>query len=129
MRHRIIDLVAELSGMFNEVPSLTFAGPIDLMIGSDLLDDLEAVVREGLSNVARHAGASRVTVVVSVANGSVRVEITDDGVGPDPGAVGVSSGTSNLAQRARARGGIFELSANQPTGTMLEWTAPIGGTA
>ena len=128
VRHRIIDLVAELSGMFSDVPSLTFAGPIDLMIGPDLLDDLVAVVREGLSNVARHAEAARVTVVVSVANGSVRVEITDDGVGIDPGSVVSSSGTSNLAQRALARGGAFELSASQPTGTMLEWIAPIGGT-
>lgn len=127
VRHRIIDLVAELSGMFNEVPSLTFAGPIDLMIGPDLLDDLVAVVREGLSNVARHAEAARVTVVLSVANGSVRVEITDDGVGLDPRSIGASSGTSNLEQRALARGGAFELSASQPTGTMLEWIVPIEG--
>jgi len=54
-----------------------------------LLAELEAVLyrvtQETLNNVAKHAGASRVTVCLAAENGSVRVRINDDGVGFDPG--------------------------------------------
>jgi len=82
--------------------------------------DLVAVVRELVTNVVRHASASRLTVTVS-ADRDVRVVVADDGVGLTPGAV--RSGLANLAARAERRGGRLTISAGR-AGTHVSWTAP-----
>ena len=107
---------------------------VDSVVGADIADDMVAVVREGLSNVARHAHASSVTVDVKLEGvlpgselccgpgddeghasgdaepfrGSPVVEIVcrDDGVGVNP-SVTRRSGTANMAERARRHGGNF----------------------
>ena len=126
LRHRIIDLLGETTGQFAEPPRLAFTGAVDLMVPPEMTDDLVAVVREGLANVARHARATGVSIAVSVADGHVSVEVTDDGIGIDP-AVSRSSGTANLAARAAGWGGTFRLEPRSPSGTVLRWTAPIAG--
>ena len=84
-------------------------------VGPDLTADVVAVVREGLANAARHARASSVTVRVHVVGaapqGSVRVEVEDDGVGL-PADRRRSSGTRNLARtRPSSTGGPLEIGA------------------
>ena len=126
LRHRVLDVIGETADMFTESPHVTFGGAVDLMIDPGLADDLIAVVREGLTNVARHAGATRTAVSVVVDSRAVVVEITDDGRGiPDTAAR--SSGTANLEQRALARGGDFELARRGAGGTLLRWSAPVPG--
>ena len=83
--------------------------------------DIEAVVREGLANVARHAHASAVQVRVSVGRG-VDVEIVDDGVGI--GSHRASSGLVNLGARAEAAGGTLSLEPGKNGGTRLRWRVP-----
>lgn len=126
LRHRILDLFTELSAVVGEPPRLSFAGPVDLMVESDLADDLVAVVREGLTNVGRHASATSTSVSITVSSNEVSVEIVDDGVGLPSDPVR-SSGTANLAARATARGGTFELVPQSPRGTLLAWRVPIEG--
>lgn len=126
LRHRILDLFTELSTVVQEAPRLAFAGPVDLMVESDLADDLVAVVREGLTNVGRHAAATTTSVSITVDAGEVVVEIVDDGVGV-PAEPVRSSGTANLAARALARGGTFDLVPQSPRGTRLAWRVPIEG--
>ena len=126
LRHRILDLFTELSTVVQEAPRLAFAGPVDLMVESDLADDLVAVVREGLTNVGRHASATTTSVSITVDAGEVVVEIVDDGVGV-PAEPVRSSGTANLAARALSRGGTFDLVPQSPRGTRLAWRVPIGG--
>lgn len=125
VRHRIVDLLGETSQMFDYSPQLQFAGPVDLMIPDDLADDLVAVVREGLANVARHAQANTASISISIADDAVTVQIDDDGIGIDPKTAGASSGTNNLAGRAGARGGRFALETRKPGGTRFVWTAPL----
>jgi signal transduction histidine kinase len=102
---------------------------LDDRVGPALTDDVVAVVREGLANAARHAHAASVTVTVSVrgtgADGSVCVDVVDDGVGM-PATRDRASGTGNLASRARQHNGTFTLGApSTGTGTHLRWTAPL----
>jgi signal transduction histidine kinase len=87
---------------------------------ADLVPDLVAVVRELVTNVVRHASASRVTVTVH-AEDEVRVVVTDDGVGLRAGTA--RSGLANLADRAERRGGRLSIVA-RPVGTQLRWTVP-----
>ena len=95
----------------------------------ELTSDVVAVVREGLANAARHARASSVTVRVRVTGagteGSVAVEVEDDGVGL-PTARRRSSGTRNLAERAQEHGGTLEIATRSDgPGTLLSWAAPL----
>jgi signal transduction histidine kinase len=102
---------------------------IDERVHADLTDDVVAVVREGLANAARHAHASSVAVRVIVtgegADGTVCVEVSDDGRGLPPDR-DRSSGVGNLLSRARQHGGTFEIGDNPDgPGTLLVWTAPL----
>jgi len=91
---------------------------------ADLVNDVVATVRELLTNVVRHAAASRVTVEVLV-DGEVAVVVTDDGRGMP--AVTARSGLANLADRAERRGGRMEVTAGPP-GTAIRWSVPRPGT-
>ena len=128
---------------------------LDAAVEPDIADDIVAVVREGLSNVARHAKASSVTVDVKIegvlpgdsslltadgpASGNaepfhgvpvVEVVCRDDGIGVNP-SVTRRSGTANMAERARRHGGTFAIgprarSDGERRGTCFTWRVPLG---
>ncbi|MGV8885601.1 MAG: GAF domain-containing protein [Microbacteriaceae bacterium] len=126
LRSRVLDVVAEITPHLPSTPRLTFGGPVDLTIAGELASDVVAVVREGLSNIARHAHATESSVDVSIVDDAVIVRIEDDGVGiPDP--LPRSSGTANLAERATHYGGSLSLSKRMPRGTELVWRTPLLG--
>lgn len=97
---------------------------IDARLGVDLGDDVVAVVREGLSNVARHAQATSARVEIDVAPRTVRVLVSDDGRGPDL-AVDRRSGLANLTARAQDHDGVARLSPGTGGGSELLWEAWI----
>lgn len=93
-----------------------------------LSDDIIAVLRELLSNVARHSGATIVGVELSASDNRLSITIVDDGIGP-AGATSRHSGTSNLANRALRRDGTFRLvvatDAAERPGTRAEWNVSV----
>ncbi len=98
---------------------------IDDELGSDLADDVVAVVRECLSNTARHAQATSVTVDIRIENHRIEITITDNGQGVKP-ELSRRSGLSNLAARARRHHGTFSIRpAEGSSGTKVIWTAII----
>jgi signal transduction histidine kinase len=104
-------------------PVCLFDGPVDSVVGDDIATELLATLREALSNVARHARATRVDVDVLVSQ-QVVLRVVDDGIGP-PGPDGRRGhGLENMAARAARHGGGFELAAASPAGTALEWNVP-----
>lgn len=125
LRHRVLDVATAATPALGWSPRLSFAGAVDLFVDDDLADDVVAVVREGLANVARHAGAGRGDVRIELTGDRLVVVVEDDGAGP-PAHPERSSGTQNLADRAAARGGTFALLPAEPAGTRLEWTIPFG---
>lgn len=96
-------------------------------IGDDARHDLLHVVREALSNVARHARASRVEVAVARVGDALHLEIADNGIGFDPAAAaqGGHHGLVNLRERAVAAGGRLEIDSRPGRGTRLIVTIPI----
>ena len=89
-----------------------------------LVEDVEAVTRESLINVVKHADARRATVAVAVTDGMLDVMVSDDGVGLSD--TQRRSGLANLRRRAVSRGGTFTVGSNPDgTGTRVEWTTPI----
>ncbi len=99
--------------------------PPEIETDASLTDDLVAVVRESLSNVAQHAHASRAEVTIVVEDDRLAVTVTDNGIGP-PEKYSRHSGTSNLANRALRRAGSFSLQPAQPgeatPGSIMLWT-------
>lgn len=90
----------------------------------DILDDVQNVIREGLSNAARHAKATQVQVDVEVSETHVFVRISDDGVGPS-GISRRKAGTLSLAHRAASRNGTFDITKGTTSGTSITWSCPI----
>lgn len=98
---------------------------IDDEIGSDIADDIVAVTRECLSNAARHAEATAVSVQLLINPPRVSLVIEDNGKGIS-GQVSRRSGLSNLAARARRYHGSFSIHAGKDgKGTCIEWIANI----
>lgn len=122
VRHRVIDVVAELSSTLRRPPSIRFTGPVDHSLNGQLAEDVIGVVSELLANVVRHARADLIAVEVGVADGQSFVRVHDDGVGISaPSRV---SGLANLAQRADARGGSFTYGSDD-AGTTTYWRVPL----
>jgi signal transduction histidine kinase len=121
LQQRLLSVLEELTPALGFSPDISFTGPIDLGIGAELAEDVVAVVREALSNAARHAAASAVTITVTLVNGMVTIDVVDNGRGI--GKVTRSSGLTNLRRRAEAHSGSFHLEPSREGGTQLRWTA------
>jgi signal transduction histidine kinase len=121
-RAQLLDVVAEQAAALGFSPSTRFAGVLDT-VPADITDDLVAVLREALSNIARHAAARSAEVDLTANPDRVVLTVADDGVGLGP--TDRRSGLANLQRRAERRGGTFALTAARPSGTELCWSVPL----
>ena len=93
---------------------------------------LYRICQEALTNVAKHAQASRVDVLLEEADGGIRVRVTDDGRGfrptpdelPEPGHLGLTA----MRERAELLEGTLYVKSAPGEGTVVEvWVpAPTG---
>jgi signal transduction histidine kinase len=130
LRREILDLCGESAGPLGFEPMVRFDGPVDTVVPSAVGEHVLAVAREALSNVARHARASRAEVEVGASPDGSRVWITvdDDGVGiPDDHARPGARGVANLEARARRVGGTASVTRRDAGGTSVRWQAPLSG--
>lgn len=128
LRDKVLTLCRESTGALGFEPRVLFDGPIDAAATDEVAADLLATLREALSNVARHAQASRVDVSVVVDDDHLTVEVTDDGTGM-PAVRGGGHGLSNMATRASRHDGMFEHRPGPSLGTTIVWRVPLGGAA
>ena len=124
VRARLLGVAAEMTESLGFAPSLRMDEQLDTQVPVEIADHLLAVLREALSNVARHAGASRVTVSVT-AGPELALVVRDDGRGM--GETSRRSGLANLADRADKLGGTLRVRPADSGGTELEWRAPLPG--
>jgi PAS domain S-box-containing protein len=85
------------------------------------------VLREGLSNIRRHASASTVFVALDASDGILQFELRDDGAGFDPEVQSGQShrGIRNMTARAQRLGGTFVLESAPGAGTTLRVRMPV----
>lgn len=102
--------------------SVRLAGPVTVL-EPPLSDDVEAVLREAVSNVVRHAHATTVSVELVIRD-EVSIEVGDNGTGLS-GDHAAHSGLANLAARAEQAGGTFTIENRPEGGTLLRWSAPL----
>jgi signal transduction histidine kinase len=123
LRTQVIEACERVTEQLGFAPAVRFAGPVDTLVSETATDDVLAVLREALSNAARHARASKVEVAVSVDGANVTLTVADDGAGiPQDGAR--RSGLANLEERAQHLGGTFCVHPGDGGGTVLTWSAP-----
>jgi signal transduction histidine kinase len=123
LRSRILDVTAGVVTVLGHEPRVRFTGPIDSAVGDVPADHLLAVLREGLSNAARHSGARQVDVDVAAGPEDLVLIITDDGCGI--GDTGRRSGLLSMRRRAEDCGGSFDVHAGPGGGTRLVWRVPV----
>jgi signal transduction histidine kinase len=124
LRGAVMDVVNEVRPALGFDPRLDFDGPIDSVSSEDLARDVVAVVREALTNAAKHAGAEALQLSMHATSTQLTITVSDDGCGM--GETSRRSGLDNLRRRAEGRHGSMVV-AEVPDlgGTTLVWTVPI----
>ncbi|WP_299925563.1 GAF domain-containing sensor histidine kinase [uncultured Nocardioides sp.] len=123
LRAAIRKLVKEYVPVLGFTPVVRTSGPVDTAVPPALGAQLLAVLREAVSNVARHALADGAEVDVGVVGDRLELRVADDGVGmPDEVS---ESGLRNARRRADDLGGTLEVSRVGERGTVLVWRAPL----
>jgi signal transduction histidine kinase len=126
IQERLLAAAQEMTAALGFAPWLRIDERLASRVPRGITEDIVAVVREGLSNVAQHAQASQVRVVVTVADGEeLTIIVHDNGSGIR--SAGQRSGLSNLAQRAAELGGSLQAAQPDAGGTRLEWRVPLAG--
>jgi PAS domain S-box-containing protein len=124
LRSAVVEVVTAAAEQLGFAPRIRFQGPVDSVTDEELGPEVVAVLTEVLSNVARHAEASLVDVVVSAEDGIFLVSVADNGVGLPEGRT-AGNGLRNIAARARALSGSVSITGRNPAGTLVEWSVPI----
>ncbi|MEU7383184.1 GAF domain-containing sensor histidine kinase [Streptomyces sp. NPDC042207] len=124
LRTRAVQVVGKAAPVLGFAPGVRMEGLLDTHVSRETADEVVAVLSEALTNIARHAHADRAEVALETDGRSVRLTVTDNGVGIP--VEGRRSGLSNMAERARRLDGGLEWTTPEGGGTRLVWHAPVG---
>jgi signal transduction histidine kinase len=124
LRREILDVIDEATGRLGLDVRIDFEGPIDTAVGETTAEHLLFSLREAISNVVRHAGASHadVEVEVNVGPDALVLRVADNGVGVTEGARSLGRGLVNLGERAQLLGGSCRIRRRAEGGSELEWS-------
>ena len=117
LRASVLQLAQEAAGVLGFDPTITFTGPVDSAIATDIGDQLLATLRASLSSVVRHASSRSVEVDVAAAADGVVLRVGADGGGIDAPA--------DLRAGAERAGGALTVDRRPSGGTVLEWRVPL----
>ena len=94
----------------------------------DVENNLLRIGQEAITNAVRHAGASRLTLLLAYLDEGVRIVVADDGRGFDPAGVQPSArggfGLPGIRERAEAMHATFEIARVTGGGTRLDVSVP-----
>ena len=123
LRADVRGLVKEYVPVLGFTPMVRTSGPLDTAVPTEIAEQILAVLREALSNVARHAQADAAVIEVEARADEVTLRVADNGRGLPPDRH--ESGLRNARRRAADNGGSLRLVPEEPHGTVLEWTVPL----
>jgi signal transduction histidine kinase len=125
VRQEVLDLVSEAAEPAGISHLVRFDGPIDLSVPEAMADQLVAVVREAVTNVVRHAGATQVQIDLAVTDDHLELRVTDDGAGLPEQLRAEGHGLRNLRARAKRLSGEMLVESGPSGGTVLVWRVPL----
>ena len=127
LRAEVRELVREFVPQLGFAPSVQLQGRVDQGLGPQVQPVFLAVLREALTNVAKHARAGSVSIDVRVSEERVQLRVSDNGQGiPDQRA---ESGLRHARRRALLLGGSLDLWPHEPNGTIFVWSVPLRATS
>lgn len=118
---RLVDTFGRRTGL---VIDLHVSG-IELRLGEELETALYRVVQEGLTNIAKHAGATQVTVSVRGHDHVVSLNVEDDGRGFEVSGPALGLGLVSMRERAELVGGSLRVESTPGQGTTLVVEVPM----
>jgi signal transduction histidine kinase len=121
LQARVMEIIEEHAPQLGFTASVSFTLPPGPGPDESLAHDILAVTREALSNCARHARATAVTIALALQDGLITLDVTDNGRGL--GTPARSSGLASMRRRAERNGGTLQITAPASGGTRLTWTA------
>ena len=122
LREEVLRVLGEERSALATEPRIHFDGVLDA-VPKHIVEAMLPVLRELLSNVARHARAKGIEVDVKASPDDVVLTVTDDGIGiPDAPAGG--NGLRNMADRAKELGGDFRIDPRPGCGSEAVWRVP-----
>lgn len=124
LRRQLLAIGDEMAEALGYAPSFRFEGPVDSAVTDEVIPHVLSVVREGLANIARHAGSPTAEVLVRVATDHLVVLVEDRGHGPGAPRDG-GRGLANLGSRAEELGGEMRLEPRVEGGSRLVWRVPV----
>jgi signal transduction histidine kinase len=119
--------VAERWALLNDIPTVVTTTGAVVTLRPELEVALLRVVQEALSNIAKHAKASRVGVTLSYLGDVVNIDVRDDGVGITSNGDGRGFGLTSMRQRVAALSGRLEIESGLDEGTAISVSLPVGG--
>jgi signal transduction histidine kinase len=126
IRATVISLLADLRGVIGFPIEPIFDGPVDAAISDRVAEQLLPTLREAVTNIGRHAEATRAEVLLEAGDGYCWLRVTDDGRGIDQdGKTGGGLGLTNMRRRAEKLDGDFAVGAGPDGGTELNWKVPL----
>jgi PAS domain S-box-containing protein len=126
LEHALRVLLAESSRLLGHQPDLDIDGDL-AEIPDELGTEMLLLIRELLTNVVKHAQATRTMVRVEAADDNLSVSVHDDGVGYAHTDIDAGSGLKNLHERARRRSGTARVDRLVSRGTAVCWKVPMNG--
>lgn len=111
------------------IPTTLFADEAELRLDDAASAAIFRIVQEALTNIARHAGASRVTMNLFRSNHDLLITIRDDGRGISAQDMekAESLGLIGMRERVWAMHGDITISADEPPGTRIDIVLPLQG--
>ncbi|MFD5328383.1 GAF domain-containing protein [Streptomyces sp. NPDC127092] len=123
LRARVARAVGDTATTLGFPPRLSMEGLLDTDVSPEVAEHVMAALSEMLSNVARHAHATRVEVSLQATGDEVLLTVSDNGRGIP--ADGRRSGLRNLEERAGSLGGTLRTERPEEGGSRLLWRAPL----
>jgi signal transduction histidine kinase len=123
LRGTALAVVDQLAALLPVRPEVELVGPLDTIANEVILADVEAVLRESLTNVAKHARATQIRVYVQADGQRLALIVIDNGIGLGEGTR--RSGLANLNRRAERHGGRLDVGNSSEGGLRLQWSLPL----
>jgi PAS domain S-box-containing protein len=120
--------IGDLAADTAEKSGIVVAVDVDPSVASELSPraaDVVQLVRESLSNVARHSRAATCRVSLYREDGDAVLVVEDDGVGFDPATIAAGQGLPNLRSRAERLSGTLTIAPSEERGTRVEIHLPL----
>jgi two-component system, NarL family, sensor histidine kinase DevS len=125
----LVPALERLTGAFAEQTGIDVdleAGAVSERLPAEVETAIYRIVQESLTNVVKHSRAQRVSVLLTRANGSIKVVIEDDGTGFDPDAARSDGiGLIGMRERIELLDGTLAVESSETSGTTVAVEVPV----